>query len=387
MTERESASRPEGKLGTTPVPLSTADVVRLFSAQRLRLAREARALTQKDLGESAGVTSAAVSQFEKAVSRPTESTLNRLAAALDFPVGFFATGKAPSSRPDLDLDLLEGSGHFRSLRSVTSAQRREALSVAHLVRDMTDALARLVRLPEKAVPSFPMGEDDDPAHAETYAAEVRQAWGVPAGPVEDVLRVMERHGIVAARHRIENRAVHAFSAPFPDHPVVVLRQQDSKRDRDRFSASHEAGHLTMHSAGKALAAKAVEDQAHRFAAAFLMPAGDIRAELPARADWPHLLTLKKRWGVSMSALLRRATTLGVMTESIYTQAMRTMSTRGWRIEEPGEFGSPEVPTVLAQASRVAGVSAESLSEDTGWPVDLIRSVLAASADARPEVQL
>jgi len=177
-----------------------------------------------------------------------------------------------------------------------------------------------------------MGEHDDPADAELYAAQVREAWGVPAGPVEDVLRVMERHGIVAARHRIENRTVHAFSAPFPDHPVVVLHQQDGKRDRDRFSASHEVGHLTMHSAGKGLARKAVEDQAHRFAAAFLMPARDIRAELPARADWPHLLTLKKRWGVSMSALLRRASTHGVLTESTYTQTVRIMSTRWWRTE-------------------------------------------------------
>ncbi|HEY3713194.1 MAG TPA: XRE family transcriptional regulator [Jatrophihabitantaceae bacterium] len=387
MANDESTARQPITRRTTSVPVSAAEVVTLFSAQRLRLAREARALTQRDLGQHAGVTSAAVSQFEKALSRPTESTMLRLAHALDFPVGFFATGESPSSRPDVDLDALEGTGHFRSLRSVTSAQRREALSVTHLVRDVTDVLDRLVRLPERNVPSFPMGEDDDLSDAEFYATQVREAWDLPAGPVEDVLRVMERNGIVAARHRIDNRTVHAFSAPFPDHPVIVLHQQDAKRDRDRFSASHEAGHLTMHTAGKTLASKAVEDQAHRFAAAFLMPGGDIRAELPARADWPYLLTLKKRWGVSMSALLRRANTLGVMADSTYTHAMRTMSTRGWRTEEPGEFGAPEAPAVLAQASQLAGVSAQFLSNDTGWPADLINSVLTASMDTRPELQL
>jgi len=388
MFDHEAASRQRSRHSTTSwVPQSAADVVTLFSPQRLRLAREARALTQKDLAQRAGITSAAVSQFEKTLSRPTKSTVRRLADALDFPVRFFATGDAPSSRPDLNLDLLDGYGHFRSLRSVTSAQRREALSVTHLVRDVTDVLSRLVRLPQRNVPSFPMAEDDDPERAELYAAQVREAWDVPPGPIEDVLRLMERNGVVTVRHRIDNRTVHAFSAPFPDHPVIVLHQHGAKRDRDRFNASHEAAHLTIHTPRNTLASKVVEEQAHRFAAAFLMPERDIRAELPHRADWPYLLTLKKRWGVSMSALLRRANTLDVMTDSTYTQAMRTMSTRGWRTEEPGEFSTPEAPALLVQASQLAHVGVQSLSEATGWPVNLIESVLFASTDARPELQL
>ena len=40
--------------------------------------------------------------------------------------------------------------------------------------------------------------------------------------------------------------------------------------------------------------KAVEDQAHQFAAAFLMPADDIALELPRTVDWPTLFTLKRK---------------------------------------------------------------------------------------------
>lgn len=372
---------------SAPTFASAAAVVVLFSAQRLRLAREARAMTKKDLARLADVTPAAMSQFEQGTSRPAEATLRRLADALRFPIGFFAMREAPSSRPDLDLDLLEGSGHFRSLRSVTSTQRRAALSITHLVRDVTSALGQHVRLPEKNVPTLPMGEDDDPADAEPRAAQVRETWGIAPGPIDDVLHVLERHGIVTARHGAGNRPVDAFSAPFPDHPALVLHLEDSKWDRDRFSASHETGHLVMHTAGKTLASRAVESQAHRFAAAFLMPASDIRAELPARADWPHLLMLKKRWGVSISALLRRANTLEVMTDSVYTQAMRTMSARGWRTEEPGVFGTPETPRMLAQASQLADVDAQALSDETGWPTEMIESVLSASTDSRPELRL
>ena len=55
-----------------------------------------------------------------------------------------------------------------------------------------------------------------------------------------------------------------------------------------------------------------ERQAHEFAAAFLMPASDIRRQLPATADWSALMKLKTVWRVSIAARLRRARTLEVM---------------------------------------------------------------------------
>jgi Zn-dependent peptidase ImmA (M78 family) len=64
----------------------------------------------------------------------------------------------------------------------------------------------------------------------------------------------------------------------------------------------------------------VETQAHRFAAAFLMPKNDIFDKLPERAIWPKLFELKRKWHVSLAALLMRARTLGRMTELAYLTA-------------------------------------------------------------------
>ena len=47
--------------------------------------------------------------------------------------------------------------------------------------------------------------------------------------------------------------------------------------------------------------KAVEDQAHQFAAAFLMPAKDIAHKLPKTVDWPTLFERKRTWQVSLAA--------------------------------------------------------------------------------------
>ena len=94
-----------------------------------------------------------------------------------------------------------------------------------------------------------------------------------------MVSTLERHGIVCARYHAGTHAVDAFSVPFPDRPVIVLGDDKAKRDRERFSAAHELGHLVMHDPESA-GTKIIEDQAHRFAAAFLMPADDIRGELP-----------------------------------------------------------------------------------------------------------
>jgi Zn-dependent peptidase ImmA (M78 family)/transcriptional regulator with XRE-family HTH domain len=365
---------------------AAVDVARLFSPQRLRLARETLGLTQTELSRRIGMSAAAVSQFEKADAKPSAPTVALLAEALSFSVGFFAVGSLPSSRPDGNPDGLDGYGHFRSLRSVTAKQRRQALSVTQLVRDLIDVLSRHVRAPDPAVPWLPAASADL-ALVEEHAAAVRREWNVPPGPVADVIQLAERHGIVTARHQIPTPTVSAYSAPFPERPVVILNVDAAKRDRDRFSISHEIGHLVMHKADSALASKATEAQANRFASAFLLPADEIREQLPSGPDWMHLLTLKQRWHVSLSTLLRRASDLEVMNDLAYTQAMRTIGARGWRVSEPGELGVPESPRLLSLAIRGAGTDAEKLAAETGWPRSLITEVLTASTDSRPTLEI
>jgi len=365
---------------------AAANVARLFSPQRLRLAREARSLTQTELSRRLGTSSAAVSQFEKSDAKPSAMTVARLAEELSFPVRFFATASSPSSRPDGDSDQLDGYGHFRSRRSVTAKQRREALSVAPLVRDLVDALSRHVRLPAVSVPWLPV-DNPEPALAEDRAQVTRRMWDVPSGPIADIIQLAERHGIVIARHRITTPDVSAYSVPFPERPVVILHKHGNKRDRDRLSVSHEIGHLTMHQASNIVAPKVVETQAYRFASAFLMPADEIYTELPSKTDWVHLVALKQRWQVSISALLRRANDLGVMSDQTYTQAMRTLSGRGWRIDEPGDLGAPESPSLLALAVQTAKVDASALSAETGWPTAFIEELISASSDNRPSLAI
>ena len=305
-----------------------------FEPERLRLARELKEWSQADLATQVGVTSVAVSQFETGVTRPGADTLDRMTDALGVPAQFFS------------LPLTEThDGFFRSLRRTSVSHRRRARALAHIAHDLA-VTAQAAELPPVRLPKIPITSLQAPRpELEEAAGQVRREFGMPRGPVPNVAEVLERQGILLIRLPLDTADVDAFSLPFHDQPVVVLGTDKNDRARSRFDAAHELGHLVVHG-DQIWGVKEVERQAHEFAAAFLMPAEDIRDELPERADWPTLFELKQKWQVSLAALLMRARTLGRMSENNYLTAVKAASARGWRRIEPVPLGTPEHPTCL-----------------------------------------
>jgi Zn-dependent peptidase ImmA (M78 family) len=260
-----------------------------------------------------------------------------------------------------------------------------------LARELTLELEKYVTLPDLHLPR--PSQTVDPAtpqdEIEALADDVRQQWNIPKGPVDDVVRALERHGIVTTRFRVGLERVDAFCVCFPDRPVVVLGADKGLRDRSRFDAAHELGHLVMHHPDQ-IGDKAIEAQANQFAAAFLMPATDIRKELPSRIDWPTFIKLKAEWHVSIAALVVRAKTLRVMEDHVYTQAWKALSVRGWRKREPGDLGPPENPVLLRRAVDLVtdcGVSLDELVRRGGLPESDIKFILGDRGDERPRVEI
>lgn len=61
-------------------------------SERLRYLRETRNLTQKDLGQLAGVSQATIAHLEKGTKDPSVETLKKIATALDIHIAvFFST--------------------------------------------------------------------------------------------------------------------------------------------------------------------------------------------------------------------------------------------------------------------------------------------------------
>lgn len=360
-----------------------AAVASAVNPRRLRLAREARGWTQTHLADlvEGGLSPATVSQLENGRTRPTPSTLSSLASALDFPLEFFLLRDGDDDPP----------GFFRRLQSVPARDRRQALARAQMLYDLVVAIERHVRLPEVDIPRDLDG--DRSTHAiERVARNVRSAWGLQTGPADHVVRELERHGIVVARFALERADIDGFSVWHADHPVVVLGEDKGVAARSRFDAAHELGHLVMHGPERA-GTREAEKEAHRFAAAFLMPADDIRDSLPARADWRHLVDLKAQWGVSLGALLKRANDLGRLSNHAYLNAMKAMSAKGWRKEEPGDdlLGTPERPRLVGRALDLIrenfDLSLDDVAAEAGLPSREVRTLAGLSLDTRPALDL
>jgi len=107
-----------------------------------------------------------------------------------------------------------------------------------------------------------------------------------------------------------------------------------------------------------------ENQAQRFAAAFLLPANEIRRDLGVKLDIPKLSALKRKWRVSMQAVAYRAHQLGCIDRTRYTSIFQQLSRLGWRKTEPVEVQreSPRAFKRLLRAHIDGGYTHEQLSE-------------------------
>src|SRR5438105_2621864 len=278
--------RAKGLSGGCPFASPMSEHV--FVPDRLRLARELVGWSQLLLADRAHLTPAALSQFEAGAARPVAETRKRLADVLGIPPGFFEL-------PMVDTH----EGFFRSLRRTSVSERRRARATAHIAHDLATCGNVATRLPDPVYPRFHSALSTDGLEdTERIAAKVRSAWHIARGPVPNVVGLLESHGIVVMRLPLASADVDAFSLPFSDRPVVVLSADKNDRARSRFDAAHELGHLVMH--GEQIWGLAeVEKQAHRFAAAFLMPKQDIADQLPRHSDWAELFSLKRQWQVSL----------------------------------------------------------------------------------------
>jgi Zn-dependent peptidase ImmA (M78 family)/transcriptional regulator with XRE-family HTH domain len=357
-------------------------IVQTFDPDRLRIAREASELLQRELAQQIEVSAAAVSQYENGHARPSPQTLQQIAGHLGYPVEFFA-----GDRP---LDEAEAAaGFFRKLARAPARSRQRAKVLPLLLRDLVNTIERHARLPTVSIPRFDTRATTTRDEVERIAEQIRSEWKIPPGPAPHIVRLLESHGIVVIRPKAGSDALDAFSRWFPDHPVVVLYSDKGDASRARFDATHELGHLVMHRDAPR-DSDWVEKQANWFAAAFLMPAADILPELPEVVSWPDYVRLKLRWGVSIAALVRRAHVLRRLSYADYQRAMKGLSARGWRKNEPSPIGKPEAPVLLERAVAILqaeGIAIDTLARQSRLPSHLVKRWLAEASDPRPRVQL
>ena len=302
----------------------------------VRLARQARGLTQNQLASDIGVSQSLIAKYEAGVKEVPPDHISLLSEALDYPARFFSR---PMGRAGSGSEIF----HRRRTRipaSVLGQNYADAAIRRMEIKALSEILNEVFKFPP--LPFFPIEEFDyDP---EKIARTVRAVWQLPNGPVFDVTRTVEENGGIVVAHKFDSR-IDGFGCRTPGLPPVFHLNRDLPPDRWRWTLAHEIGHMVMHTeAGNP--DKEVEEQAHRFAAEFLAPAHEIEPQLRS-LNISKLAPLKMQWKISMSALVKRAKDLGTIDAKQYRSLMVQLSRQGYRTREPTNLDPPvERPSLL-----------------------------------------
>jgi Zn-dependent peptidase ImmA (M78 family)/transcriptional regulator with XRE-family HTH domain len=299
----------------------------------LRLAREAREMTQSDLARGIGVPQSKVSKFEADLIPVSYDDLGQIAAVLDFPRHFFTWTDSVYGFASHEM--------FHRMRRKIGARLLARIHAELNLRQMQ--LERLLRAAVIDREGFlRIDPDEYDGDIEALAQAVRAAWQMPPGPVRNVTEAIENAGGVIVPHDFGTRQIDAVSQWLPHLPPVFFVNNRFPGDRLRLTLSHEVGHIIMHRT----VGPSAESEANRFAAEFLMPATDIRHQL-RDVTLPKLAALKPYWKVSMAALAKRAHELDAISERQYRRLAMRLSQLGYRLREPIEI-EPEQPTIFRQ---------------------------------------
>jgi len=313
-----------------------------FNYQMLELARSSRGITQKELAALINRTQAAVSQWEHNLREPNEEDISTLSTVLNYPISFFY-------QEDIDAYLPPVQGHYRKKAALKAVSRTQLEAHFRLLGGWVNKLQDVIE-PEDGIakPDF-LDDALTDTSPEDLARQLRAKWRIPNGPIRSLTTLLENHKIVVAKTWMANENVDGYSFFTRSGMPVIYVNKDVAMDRLRFNIAHELGHLVMHS--DCLPDAERENEAHRFAAEFLMPRFDIEDRLRG-LRFESLLPLKAKWGCSMASLLYRAKQLKLVNDDRYRSLVIELSP--YRKKEPvdvAKHGFVEHPQLLGEMVR------------------------------------
>lgn len=319
-----------------------------FIGERLQLAREFRGLTQTLLGDKVAASPTLISLLER--NKKAEDPANDLVLAFAEVLGF----QKPFFYKPLDDPFKEEECNFRHRRTAPEKLKSRVRAHATLLGEVVAKLSTQFKFPDFNVPTL---SASDPAGIERAAEVCRERWAIGRdSPIMHVGRVLERAGVPIITGIVEAKKIDAFSRKGKT-TLIFLNQYIQSSSRWVWDLGHECGHLVLHS-GIQTGSKATEAEADRFASAFLLPEHAFRREfgMAKRLSWPHVFELKRRWRVSVAAIIRRAYDLGLIQPSAYRHAYQYISLKRWNQGEPQEptFQQPELflPALLSLGTSV-----------------------------------
>lgn len=304
---------------------------------RIKEAREYCRYSTTELADRIDKTRQAVSQFENGTTKPTPEILSRIADATNFPIEYFFKPPRPQNATMSQIPLYRGSP------SKTESLKRAYEITTEWSSDIIDYLKVYVALLDVNLPKDlefdPFSNVDLQLRIESIAERLRTHWNLGKSPIRDLVGVLENNGFIISKIPNKTKEVEAFSLWADGRPHIFYEGNRDTPTSYVFSICHELGHLVLHASmqkDELLARntyKDIEQQANLFAGAFLMPAETFGSEY-ITSNLNSFIQIKKKWGVSLAAMIMRANALGIIDDQQKSYLYRQLSYRGYRKHEP-----------------------------------------------------
>lgn len=340
----------------------------MFNSERLRIARERRGMTMKELADATGLTSKTISNYENAgqFEEVNSKSIDLISKALGYPIAFFKAGEIET--------IQEEAISFRSSSKLTAKKRNSAIAAASLAVEISTWIDSKFSIPKPDVPTLDF--DSQPVTPEEAARTIRASWGIGELSISNIVHLLESKGIRVFSLTENCIEVDAYSFWRDDIPYILLNTMKSP-ERSRFDAAHELAHLVLHR-HLPKTGRQEELEADRFASAFLMPKSSVMSKIPRMPSLNFLIEVKKYWKVSLAALVRRTFDIGLSSDWHYRQLCMDLSRKGYRKVEPKGITNREVSMILEKVFHSLREQkiprSQILSELNQLPVDEIYSL-------------
>lgn len=339
--------------------------------ERLRIAREAANLTQKEAADTISVARTTLLAIEQGQRRVRIDEIQRLAKLYKTSVN------ALLRREAVHVDLVP------RFRKVIGSNDRASASASEVLSDLARAEVELenllgIKRARDYPPERPILGGDVIAQAEQDALELRHRLGLGYAPVLDIVTLLELElGIRVYVRRLDPEVSGVFAYDETLGACILLNANHPKERRNQ-TGGHELGHfVSARRAPEVLRQDEPEDSreeryANAFGRAFLTPARAVRQkfrEVTAGASHltrRHIIILAHFFGVSREAMARRLEEL----------ELTKKGTWDW-FEANGGITDVQVRQVLGDL-----ISPDKHKADADRPTTLRLNLLAAEAYRR-----
>lgn len=287
----------------------------------LETARLLRQKTQREVVEAIGISQAFLSKAEHGLQELPVDIMDKLYDYYDLPETFFLRSEGVSPLGHL---------YYRKKLTITNKVIDSFVAKVKIFKVIIDDLMSAVELPKYTLGNYVPNEN---LSAKEIARKIRYELKVYNGAVPNLSTLLENNGIIIIRFDFGTDKIDGLTTITDSDRKVMFINNQMPNDRIRFSMAHELGHLVMHLGNPPCSSDDAERQADEFASEFLMPEEEIRPML-LNVNIQTLGMLKRKWRVSMHALVRRAKDLETITYQQYRNLQMYFSKKGYTKSEP-----------------------------------------------------